>query len=1184
MRSPGTSLVIAGVWLTLLVGLLTNLVTDEFPPFLEPARPWLLPMLVVAGGALTFVQLGKGGPRRRLGDGSPTRKDRADALARVRRRMDTLLSDTLGGEDPLVLTVEGADSLDAAYQADESVMVLGGAGSGKSTELLRLADVLTRRAVDKDVEPLPVVVSLAGWGRRRRRLRVLDLLPRKAQKPRVLRFLDARRPEEPEPLLDWLCARAFDLDRIAPAHASEWLGTHGAVLLLDGLDEVRPELRARCVRELNDLIDDDRKPFVVVACRTAEYQALPEKPHLRRTVTVAPLSQEEVSRYLGVPLDDELRKVVDAPLWLRLAKAVSSRLDTDAGPDELRRHLLDAYVTELLDRRGGERVRLLRRLGLLIRMTRHSNDPERVDPRVLTGRDTPVVAELVAALRAWVVPPALAGALVTGLVLPLVLLFGIEVGVAGTVFAGLAAFVLGRLSDASYAVDPVAGRPWRCLFGVVAGLATGVVVGGLCALASTTLAALPGGGRTVALGALAGVAVAVFGDRPRLGGGLAAAAAVAGGMWWMDLTDPDFQGVLLVVAVGLVGCMAIALLALHGEARQAAVSAPAWRTSLGALAATAVLAAGVLVAAGVAGAPVAGPVGAAIGGFVVSVLGSAVATVLGGKLATVLVPFVRRAGLVWTGLLPVRLRPLLHEVARRGLVNATGDGFRFLHGLLRDHLVRIDVLDGRPFQPVPASDASTRKTALARLDALLATLPRPRLWIPLRLRRTEDGEPVTAVWELAAAGGTVALLSRVGAGTSTILLDAAKALLAQARADPRRPVPLYLDLGTIPTRIAPVPGVVRPFTRWVVAQARARYGIDTETTLAWLTDHRLVLLLDGHGQGRHATRTAAMVEEFRQVYDVATVVAGWADGPPPPHGSTVVTVERLTRDDVEPVLAGHPRALAFVGEQGWAALDTVDRVRLAVEAAAATDPEKSYVDGRFAGLPAAARSWYAGLTGKAGDVTEAALRVGVLVPALMVAVTLAFGLDRSTGIAAGLVTGVLARPPLIGPVRRIIGLAVAVAAGFALSWFARDFSYEGVEFADITATDTGLAVGIVLGFCVALLFESRLVPGTATLELLPLGFAAMLYLMFDGPDRFGTVWQTVIGVGLGTYMGMMLSVVPFFTLFAVSRLVGLWTGFRPWRRRRVLRELTARRLVVRTPDGARAADPLVERALPAPRP
>jgi hypothetical protein len=146
MRTPGATSVIAIVWLTILVGLLTNLVTDEFPPFLESMRPWLLPMLFVVGGVLTVVQLRQSGPRRLLGDGKPTEKDRADALVRIHRRIEALLDEVLGGTDSLTLTFDGAGSLEDAYQADESVMLLGGAGSGKSTELLRLADTLTQRA------------------------------------------------------------------------------------------------------------------------------------------------------------------------------------------------------------------------------------------------------------------------------------------------------------------------------------------------------------------------------------------------------------------------------------------------------------------------------------------------------------------------------------------------------------------------------------------------------------------------------------------------------------------------------------------------------------------------------------------------------------------------------------------------------------------------------------------------------------------------------------------------------------------------------------------------------------------------------------------------------------------------------------------------------------------------------
>lgn len=1166
MRTPESWLVVvAGVWLGLFMGLLTNLVTDVFPPFLEPVRPWLLPVWLMVGGAITLIALVELRRRKgsRLGDPVPTDKERADALGRIRTRVSAELAEVLAAEEPLDLAIEGADSLLAAYEPGQSVLVLGATGSGKSTELWRLADVLAQRAQedDKNQEPLPVVLSLAGWGRQQRRPRLVDLIPRKP------------RDEEPQDLLEWLLDRAWRLYGIRPGVAREWLRPRAIVLLLDGLDEVRDDLRERCVRELNELLADEVKPFVVLTCRTAEHQGLKVKPAVRRTVTVAPLSEEQVSQY--VALDDDLRKVVDAPLWLRLAKEVSSRIDTSVGPDQLRRLLLDAYVTELLNRGGGDRIRLLRRLGLLARLTRRTADPDRVDPRVLTGLDAPVAAELVAALRAWVLPPAVAGVLVTGLVLPLLLWFGLVVGIAGGCFAVVVALFMGWISyDSRYAVDLVAGRPLRVLVGVVAGLVLGVVVGGVAASVSGVLGVLPTYWRTLAIGVLVGVAVTVSGDRLRVEGGLASAAAVVGVVWLVeDLRDPDFQRILLVTVLGMTGSVAVAMIAGGDTTGPGSLDS---RVSRRPIAVTVVLVGVTIEVAGAAGAPVDGPLGAAIGGFVVSLLGFMVAGATGAVLAILLLtPLVHRAGLAWTGLLPTRLRPVLRDAARRGLLTATGDGFRFLHGLLRDHIARIDALDGRPSEPAHATEE--RETALARLDALLTARRRPRVWIPPRL--TVDGEPCAGpVQAFTASGGRLAIVGKIGAGTSTLLLEIAESLLAEARAEPWRPVPVYVDLAAMPSRIEPVDGVVRPFTRWLAAQLRLRYGISVETTLAWLADRRLVLLLDGHGHGQRAARNAAMVREFVEVYDVPVVAAGWADTPSPLPGPAV-TVEPLTRDEVVAALTGQPRVVEFLGADRriWAALDTVDRIQLVTDAAASTDPVRSYVDGRFDGLPTAARLWYSGLTGKAKDVTEKATHLGVLLPAAMVAITLVFGLGLLAGIVTGLATGLMARPPLVKPVGRVIALVLAIAFGFAWFGIAR-------VLGEHSTTSSALKLGLVLG-CYALVAETWLPASRLPArEWAPYVFPVVLYLLFDGHTRIGASWSTLLNVGWGAVLCVLLFVGAMILLFAVTPLIRVWAGVRPLRRRRIEHDLIARRLVFRTKTGLHADDPLVERAVSAPEP
>lgn len=71
----------------------------------------------------------------------------------------------------------------------------------------------------------------------------------------------------------------------------------------------------------------------------------------------------------------------------------------------------------------------------------------------------------------------------------------------------------------------------------------------------------------------------------------------------------------------------------------------------------------------------------------------------------------------------------------------------------------------------------------------------------------------------------IGLLGRIGAGMSTLLVEIMEPLLAEAQAEPWRPVPVYVDLDAMPSRIEPVDGVIRLFTQWFAAQLRLRYGM-----------------------------------------------------------------------------------------------------------------------------------------------------------------------------------------------------------------------------------------------------------------------------------------------------------------------------------------------------------------------
>ena len=101
-----------------------------------------------------------------------------------------------------------------------SLLILGAPGSGKTTMLLELARQLIARAREDVTQPIPMVFNLASW-------------------------------TEKLTLADWLAQELNNLYSVPRKTAPDWVKGDKLLLLLDGLDEVRQESRAKCVEAIN---------------------------------------------------------------------------------------------------------------------------------------------------------------------------------------------------------------------------------------------------------------------------------------------------------------------------------------------------------------------------------------------------------------------------------------------------------------------------------------------------------------------------------------------------------------------------------------------------------------------------------------------------------------------------------------------------------------------------------------------------------------------------------------------------------------------------------------------------------------------------------------------------------------------------------------------------------------------
>ncbi|NUM48958.1 MAG: NACHT domain-containing protein [Anaerolineales bacterium] len=228
-------------------------------------------------------------------------------------------------------------------EADQALLVLGGAGAGKTVALLQLARERIAQARLNEEEPLPVVLNLASWGEKRQ-----------------------------ESLAAWVLDELTARYQIPFRIGRAWLDNHDLLLLLDGLDEIPAEQRGACIAALNRFRVEHGLIGLAVCCRQEAYEASQVQLNMGGAILIQPLAPAQIDIHLATNIaDTPLRnRLQNDPVWQALAttplmlnlmrglyreqreglvqKPAGSSLTTPTDPHA---PLLSAYIEQMLSHR-----------------------------------------------------------------------------------------------------------------------------------------------------------------------------------------------------------------------------------------------------------------------------------------------------------------------------------------------------------------------------------------------------------------------------------------------------------------------------------------------------------------------------------------------------------------------------------------------------------------------------------------------------------------------------------------------------------------------------------------------------------------------------------------------------------------------------------------------------------------
>lgn len=194
------------------------------------------------------------------------------------------------------------------------LLILGKAGSGKTTTLLELAHRLCDRAEMDSNAPIPVILELSSWQ------------------------TTTKEKHSNSTIQEWILSN-LQSKGVSKKVGEKWI-RYELVLLLDGLDELPSEFHEMCVQAINQFLESEFSPqYLAVCSRKEEYENCEDILGLNGAVYLEDLSVEQIEDYFtrlhledlweSIKSSEKIVNFLRQPLFLAITSIAYQQIDIE---------------------------------------------------------------------------------------------------------------------------------------------------------------------------------------------------------------------------------------------------------------------------------------------------------------------------------------------------------------------------------------------------------------------------------------------------------------------------------------------------------------------------------------------------------------------------------------------------------------------------------------------------------------------------------------------------------------------------------------------------------------------------------------------------------------------------------------------------------------------------------------